>query len=580
MVKMKLKLNDSKTCFWILALAGCLSLVIFLGMGLFNTKGEPREAIVALSMLQSGDWICPINNGVDIAYKPPFFHWCVALCSLVAGYVSEFSSRLPSALATILMVLVVYKFMIRNKVSVELSLLTGLVTFTTFEVHRAGMACRVDMLLSAMIVIAIYLFHGWYKSRTTVLLLFVVLSMSAAALTKGPVGILLPCGVMGLFMLVRGENFFKTFFLCLSVALASCVLPFIWYYLAYQERGDAFLYLVYEENVLRFTGKMVYSSHEAPAIYNVVSVITGLLPYTLLFVVFLFTMKLSLPKSSAGVKSWFVSLPHRLGRMSDQDLLSFLSIVVIFVFFCIPKSKRSVYLLPIYPFMAYYIARFIHYISQRNRRIVVGYAKAFVGIAVSLPLLVLLVRTGILSGVSFRGKHAAEYLAYVHNFMDLPYLQIVLFLLFALGVAYLFLSNWKKMSVDGLGVSVAGIVGVVFMMIDGLILPSVYDVKSDYHMAREMQQLVPDGKIWDYRKDFKVGQRGRMHQFSVNFYLGDRIVPLDQNRPNKGYMIMGDDDYKEFVASFPDYELKKIKRFNHKSCDDKRFLTLYSFMKK
>lgn len=74
----------------------------------------------------------------------------------------------------------------------------------------------------------------------------------------------------------------------------------------------------------------------------------------------------------------------------------------------------------------------------------VGYAKAFVGIAVSLPLLVLLVRTGILSGVSFSGKHAAEYLAYVHNFMNLPYLQIVLFLLFALGVAYLFLSNWKK----------------------------------------------------------------------------------------------------------------------------------------
>ena len=69
MVKMKLKLNDSKTCFWILALAGCLSLVIFLGMGLFNTKGEPREAIVALSMLQSGDWICPINNSGDIAYN-------------------------------------------------------------------------------------------------------------------------------------------------------------------------------------------------------------------------------------------------------------------------------------------------------------------------------------------------------------------------------------------------------------------------------------------------------------------------------------------------------------------------------
>ena len=35
----------------------CVMLLPFLGLTDFNTKGEPREAVVALSMLKSGDWI-------------------------------------------------------------------------------------------------------------------------------------------------------------------------------------------------------------------------------------------------------------------------------------------------------------------------------------------------------------------------------------------------------------------------------------------------------------------------------------------------------------------------------------------
>ena len=60
----------------------CVMLLPFLGLTDFNTKGEPREAVVALSMLNSGDWILPVNNGMDIPYKPPFFHYCIALVSI------------------------------------------------------------------------------------------------------------------------------------------------------------------------------------------------------------------------------------------------------------------------------------------------------------------------------------------------------------------------------------------------------------------------------------------------------------------------------------------------------------------
>ena len=58
---------------WLLAILCVASLFLFLGEALFNTRGEPREAVVALSMLQDGNWVLPVNNGVDMAYKPPLF---------------------------------------------------------------------------------------------------------------------------------------------------------------------------------------------------------------------------------------------------------------------------------------------------------------------------------------------------------------------------------------------------------------------------------------------------------------------------------------------------------------------------
>jgi len=74
-------------------------------MGDFSTKGEPREAAVAVSMLESGDWVLPKVYANEFAYKPPMMHWMIAVFSLPEGKVSEFTSRLPSAIAYTLMLL-------------------------------------------------------------------------------------------------------------------------------------------------------------------------------------------------------------------------------------------------------------------------------------------------------------------------------------------------------------------------------------------------------------------------------------------------------------------------------------------
>ena len=132
---------DRKKYFWVLVCLCILSLMLFLGQSYFHTRGEPREAVVALSMLQQGNWILPVNNGVELAFKPPFFHWCVAAVSMVAGTVNEYTSRMPSALALTAMVLVGYVFYAKRR-GAEVAFLAALITLTNFEVHRAGVACR------------------------------------------------------------------------------------------------------------------------------------------------------------------------------------------------------------------------------------------------------------------------------------------------------------------------------------------------------------------------------------------------------------------------------------------------------
>ena len=129
---------------------------------MFHTKGEPREAVVALSMLERGNWILPVNNGVDIAYKPPLFHWIIAAVSLLVGTVTEFTARFPSALSLTVMLLAGYVFYARRR-GEELAVITTLLTLTNFEVHRAGVNCRVDMLLAAFMVLVLYQLYYWYE---------------------------------------------------------------------------------------------------------------------------------------------------------------------------------------------------------------------------------------------------------------------------------------------------------------------------------------------------------------------------------------------------------------------------------
>lgn len=368
-----------------------INLLMFLGITEFNTKGEPREAVVAVSMLTQDNWVLPMNNGADIPYKPPFFHWCIAALSLPQGYVSEFTSRLPSALSLIAIVVCGFLFFAKRKNN-KVALIAALLTLTSTEVHRAAIVCRVDMMLTAFIVGSLFLLYKWYERECRGVPVFAILCMSGAMCTKGPVGVILPLLVMGVFLLIRGKNFWKVFAKFVLFGILALILPLVWYVSAYQQGGQHFLDLVMEENLGRFLGKMSYESHENPVWYNFMTVIVGWLPWTLFLLISLFFLKYHKVQISLRT-AW-----QKVRNAEPLQLFVWVSFIVIFVFYCIPKSKRSVYLLPIYPFMAYLIAEYLVYLMHNKvkpYKIFAGFL-AFVSMLVSAVFI--FARCGMLTG--------------------------------------------------------------------------------------------------------------------------------------------------------------------------------------
>lgn len=561
---------------WLLAALCVVGLFLFLGESLFNTRGEPREAVVALSMLQDGNWILPVNNGVDMAYKPPLFHWCIALFSTVAGGVSEYTSRMPSAVALALMVLGGYGFYARRRGS-ELAFLMGLITLTNFEVHRAGTNCRVDMLLSALMVLALYQLYRWGEKELKGVPWTGILCLSGAFLTKGPVGMALPCLVVAVFLWIRGMKFGRIFLSFLGVGLASCVLPLAWYVAAYRQGGDEFLQLVLEENVYRLLGKMSYESHENPAYYNLITVIAGYVPYTLLVLISLFALKYR--KWSGKPAAWWNRFRAYVRKMDDVRLFSLLSIVLIFVFYCIPKSKRSVYLLPVYPFLAYFLAEYLVYLTRRHVRVVKIFGSVMAVLAGLLLVVFFSLRMGWIPDSIFSGSHADQNIAFKRALESVP-LGIVSWILLLLmaGSIVWFVSFLKKgKSAVRLPYAVIGVIVAIFLGLDGIFQPAVLNVKSDKPIAERIASIVPEGKLYSYRTDITPGNR--MHPFTINFYLGDRVVPFDVFEPQKGFLIVGNAEIEDFKEAYPAYQVEEVFDSGHRSCDDHKIIHFYRFWK-
>lgn len=343
------------------ALLGAAALVFFalhLGARPVATRGEGREALVVKNMLEQGDFVLPLRNEDEIPSKPPLFHWAAAAASGIFGSLTEFSLRLPSALAAALLIACMY-FFVAHYGDSRLALLTALICASCFEFARSATHARVDMCfafaLSATLLSLYRNLELWAASRTYNWFWLSALSASAAlaVLAKGPAALIL-AGFAALVMTgflakEQGSGAIKRFpFVPFTIALVlSIVLSGLWYWLAYVEHGQAFLEKqLFRENLSRMvhiSGETEELGHHKPFYFGLIHLVVAFLPWSC----FLPLLIVWLWKERAGL----------LERSRRVDLFMLVWVGTVLLAVTMSQSKRVVYLLPALPALSFLLAR-------------------------------------------------------------------------------------------------------------------------------------------------------------------------------------------------------------------------------
>jgi len=565
----------------LILLIATLSTLPWIGLGEFYTKGEPREAALAISMIEKGEWIIPSSYADEFAYKPPLNHWLISAFSLAInkGEVTPFTSRLPSAIAFIAMIGICFMFFARRRPVLE-AFISCLIIITCFEIHRAAMTTRIDMLLTFLMVAALIQLYTWYEKRRFGLLLSAWAFLSLATLAKGPVGALLPCLIFGIFLLTRRENFFKSALKCLAILASALIVPLIWYYAAYQIQGDAFLDKVFAENFGRFL-RLDSSSLdidyelgvENPWYYYPVSLIGGFLPWTILLAISLFFIRYKKP--SGTIKS-FIS---QIMSMDKVLLFSLLVTVVTIIFFTVPASKRSTYIMLTYPFIAIFIARFFIFLTDAKPMAVRISTSILLSVGILALLVVILAYTGIITEDMAQSLSKRERtLRDIHVFFTLfrypGWLGLLGITILLAAIVNSFYLLRKKMNLKIL-MAGFGLMLAINIFMDSYLLPGYKDAYSTRPFAELLAKkydLNDNVYVTNYLKSYR-------NLYSLNFSMHNSFKNIEKEKPDSGYFIALELDIERIKEQYKEYEFTLLES-SDKMNENKNEILFFKIEKK
>ncbi|RMG04501.1 MAG: glycosyltransferase family 39 protein, partial [Nitrospirae bacterium] len=289
---------------------------------------EPKYASAAEEMLKTGDFITPRFNCHVRFDKPPMIYWMIALSYKIFG-VSDWAARLPSILAALGVILITYRFS-KEMWDGTVAVISSSVFSSILHVWVMSRAVAPEMVLVFFETLSIYLLWKGlnFKSRKHIILAYI--PMALGFLTKGPLGVIVPAMVCGLFFLYRDgfRNTVKGLFTPTGILL-FCIIGLPWYVAMIKIHGyryfeEFFLY----HNLYRFTGR----ARQHPfAFYYYIPIFLGSLYIWLPF--------------SAGV---FRVIKEGF-RERSSELFLFVWMVSVLIFFSVSANKLHNYILIAYP---------------------------------------------------------------------------------------------------------------------------------------------------------------------------------------------------------------------------------------
>ncbi len=376
--------SESNSCcnkqFWmdLGAIVGVGVVVLLWNLG--NTQlwdqDEGYYAATAAEMFERSDPIVPTFNGSMFGHKPPMMFWGMMLGYQMLG-VTELGARLVSALFGIGTAWVTYRIGCRL-FDRATGLYGALALCSSLMFSMVARSATADAHLSFFVTLS---FSIWLRDvfpagmspskglgtvrRSTWMLSYA--TMGLAVLTKGPIGLLFPMAVIGLFLLTqipRGTDaksnrwmrawrvvepyspipFARTVWQMRPITAIVMVLLVAgpWYAIVQWQTHGAFLNeFIGVHHLGRFSNAM--DNHRGPIIYYLVACLIGMYPWS----------AFAIP---AAIEWW---RDIRSDRFSKAAIFVACWIAVYLILFSLAKTKLPNYVLPAYPALALLLGRYV-----------------------------------------------------------------------------------------------------------------------------------------------------------------------------------------------------------------------------
>lgn len=363
---------------WALALILASRLITMAVFPLVDTT-EPRYAEIARLMAVTGDWITPwFEPGVPFWGKPPLSFWLQA-ASIKAFGLSEFSARLPSWLATLLTVVLIWRYG-RTVGGAEVGKWSALIFSTMALTYISSGAVMTDSILALGTTLSLISFGMVVAGHWRVWRWLFFIGLVIGLLAKGPLAVVLTGAPMALWVLWtrRWHTVFRALpWIRGTIITLGLSLP---WYIAAELKTPGFLdYFIIGEHFRRFidpgwAGDLYGSAHVQPK---------GM--------IWAFWTWASFPWGVLAVAAVIFGLFRRPIRIKLRSLFKDDSLFLILVaalaplmFFTLAGNTLWTYALPSLPFSALLIAAGVARMAPLND----WSHRSLIAVTVTVPLLV------------------------------------------------------------------------------------------------------------------------------------------------------------------------------------------------
>lgn len=310
------------------------AIVFFWGLGSMDllSLNEGRRALAIQEMVSSGNWLLPHLNGELYLTKPPLLYWLSSSLAFIWG-VNEWTLRLPSALAAIAVLIMVYRYALQQS-GKWAALFAVQLLIANLGFAMLGRRAEIEMLLTALCVGSLLSALQYIQSQSSknwIILSYFLLAL--ALMTKGPLVILLVTLPLLIAAIYSKNPHIKAVLLSGRGWLIFLVVGLTWYVIVSWQLGFDIWATIAKRDML---DKM--QSESAKPILSYLAWIA--VDFMLLISLFL-----------VGVKEFF-----KQQFQQSRQLVLLAATILPLIIFSLFSNKHAKYLLPIYPLIAILLA--------------------------------------------------------------------------------------------------------------------------------------------------------------------------------------------------------------------------------